>query len=423
MASHTLGKKRKRGDEDAGKITLQLSTQPASQVGPVLASFPSLEPPKSTAFQCYAQKGRDKNAPFETQPTIVAGEAETVDFFSVDGPLSSTGCSYMVGVHDKRTNTTTLRPVPLHVLARQVKALKNLKPIEVSTEERMALRNNLGEAFGTKKAKAAIRARERNKVDIDAMKAVAGHLQDTIMQNTDTLPTTEEAKATADSSRLIPPYNADAQRPQDVYALHDIIPEAEYNALSIGAIKAAKTQPERLKLLPFDRSDWVKLQLRLIFAAPKPDKTELKTVFYISAMMAFLKNARNVGDKDALQQRLSRVPSIVLDGLISRFTEKERDTNKPKVTPQMETLLLTHMFALCLRVDAYAADIETIAHDLSMPPAKVNGLFKSLGCTVKNLSYAELKERGLPDTAGATKRAVLKVPLEFPKIRVKRARR
>ena len=96
----------------------------------------------------------------------------------------------MIGVHDKRTNTTTLRPAPLHVLARQVKALKKLKPIEVSTAERMALRNNLGEEFGTKKAKAAIRARERNKVDVDAMKDVAGHLQDTIMQNTDTLPTT-----------------------------------------------------------------------------------------------------------------------------------------------------------------------------------------------------------------------------------------
>ena len=53
----------------------------------------------------------------------------------------------------------------------------------------MALRNSLGEAFGTKKAKAAIRARERNRVDVDAMKDVAGHLQDTITQNTDTLPT------------------------------------------------------------------------------------------------------------------------------------------------------------------------------------------------------------------------------------------
>ena len=45
-------------------------------------------------------------------------------------------------------------------------------------------------------------------------------------------------------------------------------------------------------------------------------------------MMAFYKNSRSVGDKDALQQRLSVVPSVVLDGLISRFTEKERATNK-----------------------------------------------------------------------------------------------
>ena len=53
-----------------------------------------------------------------------------------------------------------------------------------------------------------------------------------------------------------------------------------------------------------------------------------RVLYYISTMMAFLKNSRTVSDKDALQQRLSGVPSIVLDGLISRFTEKERDTNK-----------------------------------------------------------------------------------------------
>ncbi|KAI0744617.1 RNA polymerase I associated factor, A49-like protein [Earliella scabrosa] len=424
MSSTTIGRKRKCAADDAEKVNLKLSSQPASQVGPVLASFPSLQPPKSTAFQCYARKGRDKNASFESQEAIVAGEAETVEFFSADsGPLSSAGCSYMIGVHDKRTNTTMLRPVPLHVLARQVKATKNLKPIEVSTEERMELRNNLGEAFGTKKAKAAIRARERNRVDIDAMKGVAGHLQDTIMQNTDTLPTAEEAKATADSHRLIPPYNEDAERPQDVYSLHDIIPEAELNALPINAFKSARTPQERYALLPYARSDWVQLQLRLVYAAPKPNKNDLRVLYYISTMMAFLKNSRSISDKDALQQRLSGVPSIVLDGLISRFTEKERDTNKPKMTPQSETMLLTHMFALCLRIDDYATDTESVAHDLSMPPAKVNGLFKSLGCTIKKLTLTELKERGLPDAAAEKKRAVLKVPLEFPKSRIKRARR
>ncbi|PIL25986.1 hypothetical protein GSI_11740 [Ganoderma sinense ZZ0214-1] len=423
MASSAISKKRKRGADDEEKVSLQLSLDAASKVGPVLASFPSLNPPKNTAFQCYAQKTRDKSVPFETQPTLVVGETETVEFFSADGPLQSTGCSYMIGVHDKRTNATTLRPAPLHVLTRQVKALKNLKPIEVSTEERMAQRNNLGETFGTKKAKAAIRARERNRVDIDAMRDVAGHLQDTIMANTDSLPTAEEAKATADSSRLIPPYNEDAQRPQDVYALHDVIPEAEFNAIPVNAFKSAKTPQERYSLLPWSRSDWVKLQLRLIYSAPKPDKRDLKTVYYISTMMAFYKSSRTVGDKDALQHKLPGVPTIILDGLTSRFTEKERSTNKPKMTPQTQTMLLSYMFALCLRIDDYATDTEGVAHDLGMSPASVNSLFKSLGCTIKKLSPTELKERGLPDAAAETKRAVLKIPLEFPKSRIKRARR
>ena len=46
-------------------------------------------------------------------------------------------------------------------------------------------------------------------------------------------PRLEEAKATENSSRLIPPYDENASRPDDVYKLHDIIPEAEFNALSI----------------------------------------------------------------------------------------------------------------------------------------------------------------------------------------------
>ena len=67
--------------------------------------------------------------------------------------------------------------------------MKNLKPIEMSAEERVKQRNILGETFGTKKAKARIRAEERNRVDIDAMKGVAGHLQDRIQDNTSSLPT------------------------------------------------------------------------------------------------------------------------------------------------------------------------------------------------------------------------------------------
>jgi DNA-directed RNA polymerase I subunit RPA49 len=51
---------------------------------------------------------------------------------------------------------------------------------------------------------------------------------------------------------------------------------------------------------------------------------------------------------------------------------------------------------------------------------RVNALFKTLGCTIERLGPAELKRLGLPDSAGAGKRAVLRVPLVFPKPRAKR---
>ena len=39
---------------------------------------------------------------------------------------------------------------------------------------------------------------------------------------------------------------------------------------------------------------------------------------------------------------------------------------------------------------------------------------------MEKLGINELKRLGLPDSAGQTKRAVLRVPLEFPKPRMKR---
>ncbi|THG94133.1 hypothetical protein EW026_g7279 [Hermanssonia centrifuga] len=232
-----------------------------------------------------------------------------------------------------------------------------------------------------------------------------------------------EAKATADSNRLIPTYDENAQRPEDVYKLHDIIPEVEFNALSITPLKAAATMHERKALLPHSRSNWINQHLSLIFSAPKPNKTHLKLLLYISAMFAFKNASKLVNDKQALQERLKGVPSVVVDGLLSRFTETSRDKNQTKITPQTETMMLTYMFALCLRVDDYATDTTLLAMDLAMAATKVDPLFKSLGCKVGILSPPELKRLGLPDSAAITKRAVLRIPLEFPKTRIQRARR
>lgn len=112
-------------------------------------------------------------------------------------------------------------------------------------------------------------------------------------------------------------------------------------------------------------------------------------VVYISAMMAFRQSTTRDADKSRLAERFPGIPSVVLDGLVSRFAESPRGTEqcvwplafvyerdlyfafvRMKVTSSKENLLLTHMFALCLRIDDYATDTALMAKDLSLPVTK-----------------------------------------------------
>ncbi|KAL1724662.1 hypothetical protein EV714DRAFT_278393 [Schizophyllum commune] len=73
----------------------------------------------------------------------------------------------------------------------------------------------------------------------------------------------------------------------------------------------------------------------------------------------------------------------------------------------MQTKLLTHMFALCLRVDNCATDSAQLATDLQMAQAQVNGLFKTMGCKIGKMTERDRARLGVADDK---KRAVLSAP-------------
>jgi DNA-directed RNA polymerase I subunit RPA49 len=174
------------------------------------ASFPSLTPPGDTAFNSFVRED-DEGKDFVKRQSTIAGETDTVEFSGSsneagDGVgsrfrfLSSSLWNdaltfllllnrYFLALHRPGSSKLILHPTPLYLVSRQVKALKHFKPTEPGTSERLQARNVLGEAFGTKKAKAAIRAQERNKVDVSVMEAVADVLQDRIEEGTENLPT------------------------------------------------------------------------------------------------------------------------------------------------------------------------------------------------------------------------------------------
>ncbi len=180
----------------------------------------------------------------------------------------------------------------MYLISRQIKALKNFKSTKPDSLEYSQARSTLGKVFGTKKAKTAIHAQERNKIDVSAMEDVAGVLQDRIDEGTENLPTqgaprffscekkclvhvkglSEKMEDSANAARLIPVYNTDAERPEDIYPLHNIVPEPEWAALDslLSKLKKAADDRSRERLLPNARSDWLKQHLMLAYSSPKP---------------------------------------------------------------------------------------------------------------------------------------------------------
>jgi len=132
-------------------------------------------------------------------------------------------------------------------------------------------------------------------------------------------------------------------------------------------------------------------------------------------MLAFRQAFQTAFEKDKLYERLGSVPTIVVDSLLSRFAEMARGSTSYQPTSATRTSLLTHIFALCLKLDNYASNTELIAHDLSMPVSEVNKLFKSLGCKITKLSDRERAKLGISESSAIEKRAVLSAPVEFPK--------
>lgn len=88
---------------------------------------------------------------------------------------------YLPVIYDPSSGKMVIQPViSTYVLAQRVKRTKVsdmlLNSALKSGVPNLAKRDQLGEAFGTRKAKSRIRANERNKVDASAQESVREHL-------------------------------------------------------------------------------------------------------------------------------------------------------------------------------------------------------------------------------------------------------
>ncbi|KAJ9104598.1 hypothetical protein QFC21_002096 [Naganishia friedmannii] len=125
-----------------------------------------------------------------------------------------------------------------------------------------------------------------------------------------------------------------------------------------------------------------------------------------------------LGNPSSLSEKMNHMPTVILNGLIERFTEKAKGSIKPVITPAMDNKLLAYQFAIRLAVENWAADIEATASDLQLASHRVADIYKSLGCTVDNVSISDRERLGMKaGEARNMRKAILQAPPVFPRER------
>lgn len=66
----------------------------------------------------------------------------------------------------------------------------------------------------------------------------------------------------ANAARPIPPHNAEAEKVEDAYPLHNVIPSAEWKAINTSAFDEAVEYEDKRALLPNSNSTWVNHHLK-----------------------------------------------------------------------------------------------------------------------------------------------------------------
>jgi len=282
--------------------------------------------------------------------------------------------------------------------------------VQTFAEQKM----ELGEAFGTKKAKKAIQAvaenamlaaRSRGKLDEDARALVH-----TIKDSSEHMATREELQAAVDMARPVPRGNFDAEDIQDVYVPREIIGAEVLNAIPIleWQEKAKKNEP---LLVP---SRFVANRINRV-ASNENAVERLKVlryllwtiVFYATTTQGKERGTRNIGKRDKLRQVMVGAPEIVIENIRRKFSDAGvmRKTHVD--------LLMTHCCAFACIVDNFEVNTLDLREDLKLEQKQINQYFMEIGARIK-----QKKTGDKLDTI-----AKLALPLQFPKMRVPATKR
>lgn len=375
--------------------------------------FNGLQVPPETTFDLYQHKSHKDNF-------LLHGENANLEY---NGLTEGDSNDYVVALYDPVHKAVELFRAPMicgKVTSLDSRVHKGPK-IRLRGVKNFVQRNALGEAFGTKKAKAAITNLEKNRIDADKLQDMELDIVDNVKELTLDLPTRQELLDVGVFDRPTPAANVDATSVEDIYPIRSIIPKKEWSSIRINAIYDEEDAEKRLDMLPYGKSAFVAKNLPKFVSLRNTEKVCL---LYYASLLFGVYNNRRVRDKTTLMERLENKPSeLLVDGVLERFAVSRTSAfGKSKdrsfiIDPHHEDKLLCYLIAVLFHIEGFTVEILPLANELNMKPTRLIGLLRAMGAHVKPIGVGMAEAIGLSKKEASTyKVAVLRVPFKLPEM-------
>ncbi|PWI71667.1 hypothetical protein PCL_11761 [Purpureocillium lilacinum] len=431
-------KKRKRDGDAAGKPKKKvvLDAPPATakvssvlrpkSCPPVIATTPGLEVPRNVVFHSYQSKDEARSKSKQPKHTI---DKEILLHSTAHRSLDYTAreeeprgskplMKHYVGVYDPKTGKLEVVEAKKMVVRGQVRAkqLPTASAKDIGARQtNMERKTDLGQTFGTKKAKKAIRenvlnaiAPEKKPGDGSPTKIdnAARAMLDSVGALTSQMATREQLQAVVDEAKPVPKANLEATEIQDVYDPDVIIGSDILNLVPIREWQEKARHKEGIQI----PSRFIAARVNAI-ATNDDALTRLRVLRYMGFVLLFYlgtkpgkqKGTRQLPSREKLRELLSPAPEAVVENIRRKFSDAGT-MRKFHID-----LLMTHCCVFACIVDNFEVDTENLRDDLRIDQGSINKFFHEIGGRVKPVgSRAEGRQANI---------ARLALPLDFPKQR------
>ncbi|KAJ6444779.1 RNA polymerase I associated factor [Purpureocillium lavendulum] len=451
-------KKRKRDGEPSGKpkkkvvLDAPAATAKVSSVvrprscPPVIATTPGLEVPKGLVFHSYQSKdeGRSKSKQpkhaIDKELLLHSTAHRSLDYTArEEEPRGSKPLmKHYVGVYDPKTGKLEVVQAKKMVVRGQVRAKQlpsasakegGARQVGVTSPDKyrskyraltwaqtnMERKTELGQTFGTKKAKKVIRdnvlnaiAPEKKPGDTAPTKIdnAARAMLDSVGAITSKMATREELQAVVDEAKPVPRANLEATEIQDVYDPEVIIGSDILNLVPIREWQEKARHKEGIQI----PSRFIAARVNAI-AANEDAVARLRVLRYMGFVLLFYlhtkpgkqRGTRQLPPREKLRELLAPAPEAVIENIRRKFSDGG------SMRKFHMDLLMTHCCVFACIVDNFEVDTENLRDDLRIDQQTINKLFHEIGGRVKPVgSKSEGRQVNI---------ARLALPLDFPKQR------